>query len=87
MGYILSMEVRDFFRFMKKAREKELEEQIRAQWTALLPYMTKSNYISFQDYHDRCTGRNIDTRSVAEIIQDIEETHRYAGKEVRIDGI
>ena len=73
--YIFSMEVYDFLLFLQKAREKEKEEQIRAQWTALLPNMDKNNYISFSDYYDRCTGRNIDTRSAAEIIQEIKNLH------------
>lgn len=85
--YIFSMECMDFLLFLQKAREKELEEQIRCQWNAYLPYMNPSNYVSFQDYYNRCTGKNIDRRNVNEIIRDIEDTHRRAGKEVKIYGV
>lgn len=73
------MEVLDFLLFLQKAREKELEEQIRQQWTIQLPHMTKENYISFNDYFDRVTGRNIDTRPADAIIKEIEELHKTKG--------
>ena len=69
------MEVTDFLLFLQKAMEKEREEQIRMQWVQFLPYMDKETYVSFEDYYDRCTGRNIDTRSVKEIVMELETVH------------
>ena len=69
------MEVSDFLLFLQKAREKEREEQIRMQWVQFLPYMDKASYVSFEEYYDRCTGRNIDTRSVEEIVSELEAVH------------
>lgn len=73
------MEVLDFLFFLQKAREKELEEQIRQQWVIQLPHMTKESYISFDDYFDKVTGRNIDTRPANAIIKEIEELHKTKG--------
>lgn len=33
-------------------------------------------YVSFADYKDRVTGANIDRRTTAEILADIEEAER-----------
>lgn len=77
------MEVMDFLIFLQKAIEKEEEEHIRAQWVTMLPYMSikRLKYMSFSDYKDQVTGKNIDTRPAEEIIRDIEETHRRANME------
>ena len=69
------MEVNDFLLFLQKAKEKEREDQIRMQWVQFLPYMDKESYVSFEEYYDRCTGRNIDTRSVEEIVSELEAVH------------
>lgn len=69
------MEVTDFLLFLQKAKEKECEDHIRMQWVQFLPYMDKSSYVSFEEYYDRCTGRNIDTRSVEEIVSELEAVH------------
>lgn len=83
------MPVMEFLFFLQKAREKEREDHIRAQWIAMLPYMSlkQLEYMSFEQYYDKVTGRNIDTRSTEEIIRDIEAAHRRAGMEVGLNGI
>lgn len=82
--YILSMEVYDFLIFLEKALKKEEEERIRLQWISMLPYMSMKSleYISFEQYYEQCTGGNIDLRPAEEIMEDIREAHRRAGKEV-----
>ena len=59
-----------------KAMEKSRDERIFQQWVSLLPNMDHDNYISFADYRDRVTGANIDRRSVAEIMKDLDEVER-----------
>ena len=46
----------------------------------MLPFMSMKmlEYISFPEYINKCSGRNIDMRPVSEIIADIEETHEKA---------
>lgn len=82
IDYILKMEVSDFIRFIELARDKEKEDEIRAQWIAHLPYMSMKQlkYMSFNDYKDKVTGKNIDTRPADVIIAEINEIHEKAKK-------
>jgi hypothetical protein len=61
---------------IKKAIEKDQEDRIFQQWVAQLPYMDKKSFVSFEDYKNKLTGANIDTRSVAEIEADLAEAER-----------
>lgn len=56
--------------------EKSRDERIFQQWVALYPWMDKESYVSFADYRDQVTGANIDRRSVAEIMHDLDEVER-----------
>lgn len=71
--YIMHLEIESALRMIDKAREKEKENRIFLQWAVQLPHMTKEKFISFENYLDKVTGRNIDRRSVAECMQEIEE--------------
>jgi hypothetical protein len=55
-----------------KAMEQERDDRIFQQWVAQLPWMGRENFVSFADYKDRVTGANIDRRSVAEIMKDLD---------------
>ena len=59
-----------------KALEQERDDRIFQQWVVQLPHMSKENYISLADYKDRLTGANIDRRSVAEIMAEMDEVER-----------
>lgn len=60
-----------------KALEMERDERIRQQWVAQLPVMAISGKsISFADYKDKVTGANIDRRSTAEILAELEDIER-----------
>lgn len=76
----MRMDAGKFIKFVLNALEMERKEQIRKQWTAMLPLMSIQylQYMSFDDYYQRCTGANIDLRPTEEILADIEETHRRA---------
>ena len=63
-----------------KALEQERDDRIFQQWVVQLPYMGKEHYISFADYKDKLTGANIDRRSVAEIMADLDEVERQLQK-------
>lgn len=57
--------------------EKEREERIFQQWVAQLPVMAYSGKnISFADYKDRVTGANIDRRTTAELLADLDDVER-----------
>ena len=55
----------------KTIEDEEL--QISVGEFVQLPNMTKENYLSFDQYVDRVTGRNIDKRPVSECMAEIEE--------------
>ena len=59
-----------------KALEQERDDRIFLQWAVQLPYMGKDNFISLADYKDKLTGANIDRRSVAEIMAELDEVER-----------
>lgn len=59
-----------------KAMEKSRDERLFQQWVTQLPWMDKDNFVSFADYKDRVTGANIDRRSVAEIMKELDEVER-----------
>lgn len=60
-------------RIIDKAKEKEKENRYFLQWVVQLPNMTEKNYLSFDEYVDRVTGRNIDQRPVAECMKELEK--------------
>lgn len=76
INYILRMPADEFISFYKLAKEKEREERIFLQWALQLPLMTKDTFTSFEDYKDKVTGKNIDTRSTEEMLNDIDEIER-----------
>lgn len=64
-------------RIIQKAKEKEQEQRHFLQWVVQLPHMIPDeNYISFNDYVDRVTGRNIDNRPVTECMKELEEVKK-----------
>lgn len=63
--------------FIILAKQKEEEERNFVQYCAMLPTMNK--YMPFNEFNDMMTGRNIDTRSVDDIEQEINRLH---GKKV-----
>lgn len=73
LEYIMQSDIETAQRIIEKAREKEKENRFFLQWVVQLPNMTDENYISFDAYVDRVTGRNIDMRPVAECMEELEE--------------
>lgn len=57
--------------------EKERDEWLHRQWCQLLPFMHMKylSYLSFADYRDQITGRNIDRRDTDVIVNEIKELH------------
>ena len=73
LEYIMQLDINTAIRIIDKAREKEQENRYFLQWVVQLPHMTKESYLSFDDYVDRVTGRNIDNRPVYECMKELEE--------------
>lgn len=62
-------------------RQKQRENRVWQQWVQLLPHMVlkRMNFIEYEDFKNRVTGSDIDTRPVEEIMADVEEVRRYIG--------
>ena len=74
IDYILQLDVNAGLELIAKAMEKEREDRIFQQWVAQLPVMAfNGKSVSFADYKDRVTGANIDRRTTAEILRDLDE--------------
>lgn len=82
MDYILQMEVETFIEMIEIAMEKEQEEIAHKQWCSMLPFMSLGmlEYISFQEYFEKLSGKNVDLRPASEIIAEIEELHQKGGR-------
>lgn len=73
LEYIMQTDIETAQRIIAKAREKEQEQRYFLQWVVQLPNMTKENFVSFDSYVDKVTGRNIDKRPVSECMAELEE--------------
>lgn len=73
LEYIMQTDIETAQCIIAKAREKEQEQRYFLQWVVQLPNMTKENFVSFDSYVDRVTGRNIDRRPVHECMAELEE--------------
>lgn len=60
-----------------EARERDRDDWLRREWVSILPWMQTGQLklIQLDEYLDSRTGRNIDTRSNAEIIAELEKLH------------
>lgn len=75
--YILQLDANTGAPLILKALEQNREERIFQQWVAQLSIMAYSGkYVSFADYKDRVTGANIDRRSTAEILAELDDVER-----------
>lgn len=75
--YVLQLDADTGLALITKAMEKEQEDRIFQQWVAQLPIMAYTGVnVSFADYKDRVTGANIDRRSTAEILAELDDLER-----------
>lgn len=74
--YILQLDADTGCALILKAMEQERDDRIFQQWVVQLPLMGQDNFVSFADYKDRVTGANIDRRSTAEILAELDEVEK-----------
>lgn len=69
----MALDLTTGLRLIVKAREQERDGRIFQQWVAQLPAMAIFGpYVSFEDYRDKQTGANIDTRPTREILAELD---------------
>jgi hypothetical protein len=76
IDYILQLDADTGCALITKALEQERDDRIFQQWVVQLPLMDKDNFVSFADYKDKVTGANIDRRSTAEILAELDEVEK-----------
>lgn len=76
LEHILNFEINEGILFINKALEKRVENRHFQMWVAIFPYMDKDSYISFDDYTNKLTGKNIVKKSKEEILKEAEEIER-----------
>lgn len=69
-----------------KAIQMERDAALHLQWCVQLPFMTKKNYVSFNDYRDSVTGANIDKRPDEVLIAEIDEIEKQMQNKGADDG-
>ena len=66
----------EFAKFYKVAKDQDTRERNFMAYCHYLPYMDKKTFISFEDYHRKCTGADIDKRPAEEIMAEVEAIRR-----------
>lgn len=77
--YILDLEITEGIEFINKAYEKEIEDKVWEKWLIDYRYMSKDNFISFEEYKKHFISKNINvesTLSKEEILKEVEEIER-----------
>ncbi|EDT16295.1 hypothetical protein [Clostridium perfringens] len=77
--YILDLEIIEGIEFINKAYEKEIEDKVWEKWLIDYRYMSKDNFISFEEYKEHIISKNINvesTLSKEEILKEVEEIER-----------
>lgn len=81
------LSVEQFARLVLVALESEVEEKRRQEWIALIPSMVAAqHFLSFEEYYDTVTGRNVDMRPVEVIMEEIDRKHAEAKAKVENNG-
>lgn len=75
IDYILRMDYSDGFIFIKKAFERERDEYLWQQWLVDYRYMTKDNFISFQEYKKKAIkpliNENLSKKQIEDKVKNI----------------
>lgn len=79
LSFIDDMDLLEFVEFCNLARRKEDDDKLYLRWCIWICHTTEP--CSFNEFADKITGRNIDTRSTDEIIAEINAAHDRARKE------
>lgn len=73
----MNLPVLEYLNFVTGMIEKDRDDYYYKQWCAILPlmHMKYIKFISFNDYKDRVTGKDLDLRDTDTIIAEIKELH------------
>lgn len=68
------MNLNEFIDFLILAINKDKEDKVRGDYHAMLPFlMLRGMYMTFEEFYDKFTGKNIDWRTADEMLKEAEE--------------
>lgn len=77
IDYILNMEFKEGYKFIKKVYDKELEEKAWQMWLVQYPNMTKNNFLTFNEFKEKIIPPKIDKSiNKEDLIKQAEEIER-----------
>jgi len=77
----MAMPIEDGLTLYAKAIEEQAKEKAWQRWLAEYPYMTKENFISFEDFYKALVvPAHISQRTTEEILADVYEIREMLKK-------
>jgi len=77
----LPLSVEKYCEIIMLAIESEVKENRRKEWLAMIPtMMLAGEYMTFDEYYEKATGKNIDMRPTDVIIAEIDAKHAEVEK-------
>ncbi len=73
---IMNLEINEGILFINKALDKRLEDRHFLMWVNQLPFMTEETRLSFEDYRDKLSGRNISNISKEDALAQADEIEK-----------
>lgn len=67
----------------EKASQEKQKEKLFSIWLAVYPYMNKKDFVSFEQFYEKCKPQNIafTKRSADEMLTEAKEFRKTLGKE------
>jgi len=85
--YILELDFKEGILFINKAIEEKRKRKYWEMWLMKYALMDNETFVSFEEFYDTATGRNIDTTSKEDVLAMAAEIQRKAReKRGEIDG-
>lgn len=77
--YILNLDYSLGAKIILEGFRKAEEDRFFMKWVVQLPYQDSENFVSFESYMDKVTGKNITYKSTKEIIDDVKNIREQLG--------
>lgn len=76
IDFIYDKTISEGILFINKVLEKRDEEKYFAMWLQRYPFMSKDAFVTFDDFYNQITGKNIVNKSKKEILEESAEILR-----------
>lgn len=69
--YVFRLPAKRAIKLINKAIDEDRKQRFFMQWLMYLPFMTKDNYVPFEEYYEQTKVPQIDTRPKDEIMREL----------------